>query len=62
MMNTHIRFWLVSFQSDAGDDNEDGEEYDGDKGRDNSSAGFLTEVSKLLANGEPVRVLVTTVC
>lgn len=58
----HIGVWLRPFESDAGEDDEDGEEDDGDKGGDNSSAGFLTEVSKLLANGEPVRVLVSTVC
>lgn len=52
----------MTFESDAGEDDEDGEEGDGDKGGNNCSAGFLTEVTKLLANGKPVRVLVSIVC
>ena len=52
----------MPFESDTGEDDENDEEDDRDKGGDHSSTGFLTEVSKLLANGEPVRVLVPIVC
>lgn len=52
----------MSFESDTGEDDEDGEEDNGYKGGDDSSTAFQTEVTKLLANGEPVRVLVPIVC
>lgn len=52
----------MPLEGDGRDDDENNEEANRDRSGYNRGANVLAEISKLLADGEPVGVLVAVVC